>query len=129
MKYIIAMLLALSLIMGCSTEVIQEPQVDEIIYEEPEEIIAPTLKLTSDIEIVAGQLIPDTLTIPVDTETILYIHNTQNTTQRFEIALYGSEVSEDIAPNSYRMITIFPRNKGIVSMELNGARLGTITIS
>lgn len=134
MKYLLIAILLLALV-GCATapevmdesvteteETLQDVEEEEIPVQENQPDLIP------DIIIAGRRLDPDSISVPLGEETTLIIHNTESDTMRFEIALFRSEVSEDIPAESYRVVTINPQYEGNVGMKLNGAQVGTLSV-
>lgn len=93
-------------------------------------VAQPVVETTpeADIIIVGGKLDPEDLTIPNKQDTVLTIHNTDDVAYRFDIPIYGAEVSEEIGAGEYTTVTLSPKNVGYVSMELNVVAMGTIKV-
>ena len=131
MKYLALLIIGVLLLVSCTTQNVKTETTEhvntdvEVVKAEESE---PAQVKDADISIINGKLDPEELALPLNKETTLTIHNTMDGTMRFDIPLYGSQVSEDIGSGEYVIVKVFPKNKGFVSMELNGAPVGTISI-
>jgi len=135
MKYLILLIVGMLLLVSCTTQVTKDQINENETIDQKAETVdvsnSETKKnenLDADILIVDGKVSPNELSLELNKETTLTVHNLMNDEIRLDIPMYKSEVSENIKPNKYEIIKLFPRNKGFVSIELNGVGVGTITI-
>jgi len=88
------------------------------------DVLAKPVDATLTIE--GAKVTPSEIIIPMNA-TILLINN-EDTKQRIAMPFYDASVSVDIPPGEQEYIEVNPKYEGRVSIELNGARLGGVTV-
>lgn len=132
-KTLIAIFLLTMFLVGCTA---QEPETttsgdmgaDKVIESDSSKDMPKYSEEEVDLRIVDNKLDPQEITIKVNEESTLVIHNQQPNEMRIDIPMYQSEVSVDIPADGYEVITVNPQYTGFVAIELNGNQLGTIVV-
>lgn len=133
-KLIIILFLSL-LLLGCDlkeesiSEIIVEENIEsyDIVEEYQNEIIEQEIK--ADIIITRDNITPSQITLESGIRHKLVVYNDDTLEKRIEIPIYGAQIFEDLGPKEYRDIEIFSNNKGMFSIRINGAQLGTLNIN
>ena len=79
------------------------------------------------ITIEGGKIEPSEFEVPFREINILVI-NKESTPQRIRIPFYEATVAVDVPANGEGYITVEPNYAGRVAVELNGAKLGGVTV-
>jgi len=139
MKYVFLTMIAILVLTACTNAVSQEEPVtnlhedEAIIYDETTTTQEQTqgaqdISRNHDIEIISGKLEPREVTIPVNIESNIVVHNKQEHNARVDIQFVGDTQSVTVAPGQYEVITVHPKITGIAAIQLNNQQLGTIFI-
>jgi hypothetical protein len=134
MKYVFFLIGLALLLVGCTAQPqnVSDQQtvpVEDVVITDVADT-TPSSNNEGDITIVIsnGKLTPDSITVPFGEETTIVIENQDDTTQRFQVPMYQSEVNVDVAPGTYEVVMVSPKAKGLVLMELNGASAGRVVV-
>lgn len=128
----------LLLLSGCAVEqpVIEDERIQDVMTEESESVLQTTddseketaSTLEKELVIYRGNILPDRIQVSSGDSITLILTNTLDSIQRVDIPFYGSQVSTDVPPLGYDVVTFTPTARGLVGIELNGAIVGHVLV-